>query len=114
MPTSTTFGGILQSAALMARISELVDPKLEIAAVVDRACKSPAGGPALSKTPQVSTFLSPRIWNGSMERMCLALGVKTLDDLAAEFDELLTPQMPSGIRAGRPEDAADGGDAFAT
>ena len=29
--------------------------------------------------------------------MCLALGVKTLDDLATEIDELMTPQMPAGI-----------------
>ena len=29
--------------------------------------------------------------------MCLALGVKTLDDLAKEIDELMTPQMPEGI-----------------
>ena len=29
--------------------------------------------------------------------MCLALGVKTLDDLAKEIDELMTPQMPHGI-----------------
>ena len=29
--------------------------------------------------------------------MCLALGVKTLDDLASEIDELMTPQMPEGI-----------------
>ena len=34
---------------------------------------------------------------GSNERMCLALGVKTLDDLAKEIDELMTPQMPDGI-----------------
>ncbi len=34
---------------------------------------------------------------GSLERMCLALGVKTLDDLAGEIDELMTPQMPEGI-----------------
>ncbi len=34
---------------------------------------------------------------GSLERMCLALGVKTLDDLAAEINQLMTPQMPEGI-----------------
>src|SRR5947199_7204373 len=34
---------------------------------------------------------------GSNERMCRALGVKTLDDLAKEIDELMTPQMPEGI-----------------
>src|SRR5207247_5029827 len=34
---------------------------------------------------------------GSYERICLALGVKTLDDLATEIDALMTPQMPAGI-----------------
>src|SRR5206468_11094806 len=28
---------------------------------------------------------------------CLALGVRTLDDLAKEIDQLMTPQMPAGI-----------------
>ncbi len=29
--------------------------------------------------------------------MCLALGVTTLDDLAAEIGMLMAPQMPEGI-----------------
>src|SRR5207245_1965387 len=33
----------------------------------------------------------------SMERMCLALGVSSLDDLAREIDELMTPPMPKGV-----------------
>jgi 4-hydroxy-3-polyprenylbenzoate decarboxylase len=32
-----------------------------------------------------------------MERMCLALGVRTLDDLAADINALMTPQMPAGV-----------------
>ena len=32
-----------------------------------------------------------------MERMCLALGVEALDDLAREIDELMAPQMPKGM-----------------
>src|SRR5713226_666278 len=88
----------LAKRGLMARISEPVAPTLEIAAVVDRACKSPGGGPALlfEKPTGFDIPVAANLY-GSMERMCLALGVKTLDDLAAEFDELLTPQMPSGI-----------------
>ena len=39
--------------------------------------------------------------------MCLALGVKQLDDLAAEIDQLMTPQMPAGHH-GCAQDAADG------
>src|SRR5947209_19661429 len=88
----------LERRQLLARIAEPVSPDLEMAAVTDRACKSPNGGPALLfDTP--AGFDIPVASNvyGSYERMCLALGVKTLDDLATEIDELMTPQMPAGI-----------------
>ena len=73
-------------------------PALEIAAVIDRACKSPGGGPALlfEKPTGFDMPVAANLY-GSMERMCLALGVKTLDDLAHEIDALMTPQMPEGI-----------------
>jgi 4-hydroxy-3-polyprenylbenzoate decarboxylase len=82
----------------LARVKEPVDPILEIAAVTDRASKSPGGGPALL-FEQPGRYQTPVAINvfGSMERMCLALGVQTLDDLAKEVDELLTPKMPSGM-----------------
>src|SRR5438445_5540992 len=82
----------------LARVAEPVSPDLEIAAVTDRACKSPNGGPALL-FDRPSGFEIPVASNvyGSNERMCLALGVRTLDDLAKEVDELMTPQMPEGI-----------------
>jgi 4-hydroxy-3-polyprenylbenzoate decarboxylase len=32
-----------------------------------------------------------------MERMCLALGVKNLDEIGAEIDELMTPPAPAGL-----------------
>jgi 4-hydroxy-3-polyprenylbenzoate decarboxylase len=88
----------LEHRKLLARVSEPVSPDLEIAAVTDRACKSPNGGPALLFDRPVG-FDIPVASNiyGSYERMCLALGVKKLDDLAAEIDTLMTPQMPSGI-----------------
>src|SRR5207253_3671767 len=88
----------LDRRKLLARIAEPVSPDLEIAAVTDRACKSPGGGPALLFTNPVG-YDMPVATNvyGSNERMCLALGVKTLDDLAKEIDELMTPQMPAGI-----------------
>ena len=71
---------------------------LEIAAVTDRACKSTGGGPALL-FEKPAGFDMPVATNvfGSMERMCLALGVSTLDDLAREINELMTPPMPEGI-----------------
>src|SRR4051812_12029862 len=82
----------------LARIAEPVSPDLEIAAVTDRACKSPGGGPALlfDRPTGYDMPVASNVY-GSYERMCLALGVRSLDDLAAEIDELMTPQMPSGI-----------------
>src|SRR5207245_10383952 len=84
----------LNRRSLLARIGQPVSPDLEIAAVTDRACKSPNGGPALL-FERPTGFDIPVATNvfGSMERMCLALGVKTLDDLASEIDELMTPQV---------------------
>jgi len=94
----TEFLADLERRSLLARIAEPVSPDLEIAAVTDRACKSPGGGPALL-FDRPSGFDIPVATNiyGSNERMCLALGVKALDDLAKEIDELMTPQMPEGI-----------------
>src|SRR4051812_4521409 len=88
----------LEKRKLLARISDTVSPDLEIAAVTDRVCKTPGGGPALL-FERPAGFDIPVASNvyGSNERMCLALGVNTLDDLAREIDELMTPQMPAGI-----------------
>jgi 4-hydroxy-3-polyprenylbenzoate decarboxylase len=88
----------LDRRTLLARIGEPVNPDLEIAAVTDRACKSAGGGPALlfEKPTGFDIPVASNIY-GSNERMCLALGVNTLDDLAKEIDELMTPQMPEGI-----------------
>src|SRR5213079_1966346 len=88
----------LDRRKLLARIGEPVNPDLEIAAVTDRACKSPGGGPALL-FERPAGFDVPVATNvfGSMERMCLALGVKALDDLGREIEELMTPPMPKGV-----------------
>jgi len=88
----------LDRRKLLSRISESVSPDLEIAAVTDRACKLPKGGPALlfEKPTGFDMPVASNVF-GSLERMCLALGVKTLDDLAGEINELMTPQMPEGI-----------------
>jgi 4-hydroxy-3-polyprenylbenzoate decarboxylase len=88
----------LDKRHLLARVGEPVNPDLEIAAVTDRACKSPGGGPALLfERPTGSDMPVATNLYGSTERMCLALGVRTLDDLAAEIDHLMTPQMPEGV-----------------
>jgi len=94
----TDFLTDLDKRKLLVRIKESVSPDLEIAAVTDRASKLAGGGPALL-FEQPAGFRMPVASNvfGSLERMCLALGVKTLDDLAAEINQLMTPQMPEGI-----------------
>src|SRR5688572_4224716 len=88
----------LERRNLLARISEPVDPNLEIAAIADRVSKSPGGGPAL-------LFENPKGYSvpiainmfGSLERTCLALGVEKLDDLAKQIEELTSPKLPSGL-----------------
>jgi 4-hydroxy-3-polyprenylbenzoate decarboxylase len=82
----------------LARITEPVSPDLEICAVTDRASKSSGGGPGLL-FERPTGFDVPVAINlfGSMKRICLALGVKTLDDLAREIEELATPKVPSGM-----------------
>jgi 4-hydroxy-3-polyprenylbenzoate decarboxylase len=88
----------LDKRRLLTRIAEPVSPDLEIAAVTDRACKSAGGGPALlfEKPTGFDMPVAANVF-GSLERMCLALGVSTLDDLAREINTLMTPQVPEGI-----------------
>jgi 4-hydroxy-3-polyprenylbenzoate decarboxylase len=82
----------------LARISEPVDPKLEISALVDKVSKTPGGGPGLLfEKPTGGTMPVAANIYGSMSRICLALGVKHLDELAAEIEELTTPPMPRGF-----------------
>jgi 4-hydroxy-3-polyprenylbenzoate decarboxylase len=94
----TEFLADLDRRGLLTHVAEPVSPDLEIAALTDRACKTPGGGPALIFKKPIG-FDIPVASNvfGSVERMCLALGVKTLDDLAVEINQLLTPQVPEGI-----------------
>jgi 4-hydroxy-3-polyprenylbenzoate decarboxylase len=82
----------------LARIADPVSPDLEICAVTDRASKSPGGGPALL-FEQPTGFDMPVAVNlfGSMKRICMALGVRTLDDLAREIEDLTTPKIPAGL-----------------
>src|SRR5512134_3143396 len=92
------FIAVLDKQRELSRVTETVSPDLEIAAITDRVSKSPGGGPAL-------LFERPAGHNvpvainlfGSLKRMCIALGVETLDDLAREIEELTSPKMPAGV-----------------
>ncbi|HVW03410.1 MAG TPA: menaquinone biosynthesis decarboxylase [Vicinamibacterales bacterium] len=82
----------------LARVPTPVHPHLEIAAVIDRACKSPGGGPALVfEQPTGGSMPVAANLYGSLSRICLALGVEKLDELSREIDELTTPPMPKGF-----------------
>ncbi len=78
----------LERAGELIRIKEYVDPKLEIAEVTDRISKQPGGGKALLFENTGYDF--PVLMNayGSERRMCMALGVDKLDDVAHEIEDL--------------------------
>ena len=88
----------LDKRGLLSRIRESVNPDLEIAALTDRVCKLPGGGHGLL-FERPTGFDMPVATNlfGSTERMCLALGVSSLDRVAKDIDEMMTPKMPSGL-----------------
>ena len=92
------FIGALDKSRELARINETVSPDLEIAAVTDRVSKSPGGGPGLL-FERPDGYDMPVAINlfGSTKRMCMALGVERLDDLAREIEEIATPKIPAGM-----------------
>jgi 4-hydroxy-3-polyprenylbenzoate decarboxylase len=94
----SAFIAALDKSRELARITEPVSPDLEICALTDRVSKSPGGGPALL-FERPAGFDVPVAINlfGSMRRICLALGVDALDDLAREVEDLSTPNVPGGL-----------------
>jgi 4-hydroxy-3-polyprenylbenzoate decarboxylase len=78
----------LERAGELVRIREFVDPRLEIAEITDRISKTSGGGKALLFENTGYPF--PVLMNayGSEKRMCLALGVTHLDDVAREIEQL--------------------------
>ena len=97
-PDITSFIAELERRKDLARISDPLSPDLEIAAVIDRASKSTGGGPALLfERPAGHQMPVAANLFGSNERICLALGVGALDDLAREIEALTTPAMPKGF-----------------
>jgi 4-hydroxy-3-polyprenylbenzoate decarboxylase len=78
----------LDKAGELARIKSYVDPKLEMAEVTDRMSKQTGGGKALLF--ENSGYDFPVLMNGygSEKRICMALGVEHLDDVAKQIEEL--------------------------
>lgn len=78
----------LEKAGELVRIKAYVNPKLEMAEVVDRMSKEPGGGKAILFENTGYDF--PVIMNayGSERRVCMALGVDELDDVADDIEAL--------------------------
>ncbi len=82
------FIDVLEKENELVRIKEYVNPHLEIAEITDRISKSKDGGKALLFENTGYDF--PVLMNayGSEKRMCLALGVNDLNDVAKEIENL--------------------------
>ncbi len=78
----------LEKAGELIRVKTYVDPKLEMAEITDRVSKSGNGGKALLFENTGYDF--PVLMNayGSEKRMCMALGVDHLDDVARDIESL--------------------------
>ena len=90
---------ILEKRGWLRRIKTEVSAELEITEIIDRVVKS--NGPALLfenvKGHKVPVFANAF---GTMQRICLALGVNNLDDIGVRIQELLEFEAPSGIWEG--------------
>jgi 4-hydroxy-3-polyprenylbenzoate decarboxylase len=79
----------LEKHGELIRIKDFVNPELEISEIADRFSKLPGGGKALLFENTGTDF--PVLINslGSEKRICLALGVQNLDDVAADIASIM-------------------------
>ncbi|MBS0201466.1 MAG: UbiD family decarboxylase [Planctomycetes bacterium] len=90
----------LQDAGELIRIAPTVETALEVAAITDRACRQTDGGPALLfENPKGSSI--PILTNllGSRRRLCLALGIDSLDQLIEKMERMLRPESGGWLEA---------------
>jgi len=82
------FIDVLEKEGELLRIKEYVNPHLEITEITDRISKTPGGGKALLF--ENTGYAFPVLMNayGSEKRICLALGVQKLDDVAKDIEAL--------------------------
>src|SRR2546423_5828314 len=87
----------LDRRKLLARITEPVSPNLEIAAVTDRACKSPGGGPALLfEAPTGHDMPVASNVYGSYQRKWPPPGGENPHQLPGQSDRPDEPPTPAG------------------
>jgi 4-hydroxy-3-polyprenylbenzoate decarboxylase len=86
----------LEREGELRRIKVQVDPHLEVGEITDRVQK--AHGPALLFENVKGSDL-PLAMNvfGTQRRLCLALGIKSLDEIGERIGDLLKPELPHGL-----------------
>ncbi len=95
----------LDQAGELIRVTEPVATELEITELADRQMKTPRGGKALLfEKPTINGKPSqfPLAINtmGSERRMALAIGVKSVDELARQMQLILKAKPPRSMREG--------------
>ena len=93
----------LEQAGELRRISEPMATELEITELADREMKKPAGGKALlfekpTVNGQVSPFPLAINTMGSHKRMAASLGVKSIEEAAAELGTLIKAKPPASFK----------------
>lgn len=89
---------LLEAEGELLRITAPVSPKLEIAAITDRMNKRGEAGKALL-FENIPGFDMPVLMNtfGNSRRMNWSLGVEDINDIAAEIQAMLVPELPKGF-----------------
>jgi len=93
------FVALLEERGLLKRVSIEVDPFLEITEILDRLVKAEGDAVLFENVKGYDVPVLANVF-GSMERICLALGVDELDDVGSRISELLRLDAPSGFRDG--------------
>ncbi|HEX9692748.1 MAG TPA: menaquinone biosynthesis decarboxylase [Gemmatimonadales bacterium] len=102
--TLVGFIAALEQAGELVRIGRPVSVDREVTEIADRCMKSDAGGPALLfERPLLGDGSASEIpvginLFGSSRRMCIALGVDSLDDVGTRIQELTQLRVPDGWR----------------
>jgi 4-hydroxy-3-polyprenylbenzoate decarboxylase len=97
------FLNALEAAGELVRIAQPIATELEITELADRQMKSPGGGKALllekpTVNGQPAPFPVAINTMGSWKRMALSLGVRSVDEAAAELGLLVKAKPPTGFR----------------
>lgn len=93
------FISALDKAGELKKISDIVSPFLEISKITDQESKSPGGGKALLfQNVRNSSFPVATNLFGSHKRICMALGVKNLDQLGSRVREYIEFNPPRNFK----------------